>query len=142
MAYAEPPTSFGRRLMRILLSPPVLIPLGVITAIVLVVLIYYWTVFSGRIDNCWLAKSSLVLRESIRRQNSFAPARHFHRKSCLQFLKRAGYVEKSQQADKARGRYYVSGAIVDVEPSDNTVVDGQRQFQRVRVQFLTQSSCD
>src|SRR6185295_20292707 len=47
----------------------------------------------------------------------------------------AGYVEKAQQADKARGRYSLGDAGVDVEPSENITVDGQRQFQNVRVQF-------
>jgi len=53
----------------------------------------------------------------------------------IEFLKHSGYVEKSQQADKARGRYLENGGTLDIEPSDNTTVDGQRQFLRVRVQF-------
>ncbi|HYX41982.1 MAG TPA: transglycosylase domain-containing protein, partial [Pyrinomonadaceae bacterium] len=50
-------------------------------------------------------------------------------------LKRANYVEKSQQADAARGRYSVNGVSVDVEPGTDAVVDGQRAFPRVRVTF-------
>src|SRR6185295_13331394 len=53
----------------------------------------------------------------------------------IAFLKRAGYVEQSQQADPGRGRYSVNGTTVDVEPSDASSVDGVRQFQSVRVQF-------
>ena len=40
-----------RRLLRRLFSAPVIIPVVFIGAIVLGILIYYWTVFSGRIDN-------------------------------------------------------------------------------------------
>src|SRR6185369_1928891 len=51
------------------------------------------------------------------------------------FLKRAGYVEQTQQADPGRGRYSVNGTSVDVEPSSGSSVDGVRQFQSVRIQF-------
>ena len=53
----------------------------------------------------------------------------------IAFLKRAGYVEQSQQADPLRGRYSVNGNTVDVEPSSAASVDGVKQFQSVRIQF-------
>lgn len=135
VAYAEPPRSFGKRLLRFLLSPPVLIPVGIITAIVLAVLVYYWTVFSNRIDNLLAGEVFTRSAGIYAAPKQLRAGQPVSQEELLTFLKRAGYVEKSQQADKARGRYYVSGSIVDVEPSDNTVVDGQRQFQRVRVHF-------
>src|SRR5215204_7092133 len=51
VSYVEPRQSFGRRFMRRLFSAPVIIPVVFVGAAVLGVLIYYWTVFSGRIDN-------------------------------------------------------------------------------------------
>lgn len=117
------------------MSPPALIAIAVIAMVIIVPLVYYWTVFSGRIDN--LLKGEVYTRSAgiyaapkqLRIGQPLTPER------LIAFLQHAGYVEKSQQADKARGRYYLSGSIVDVEPSDNTTVDGQQQFQRVRVQF-------
>ena len=53
----------------------------------------------------------------------------------INYLKHAGYVDKGQQADTARGRYSINSGGVDVEPSQNSTVDGQPQFQRIRVQF-------
>jgi penicillin-binding protein 1B len=135
VAYAEPSASFGRRVLRFFLSPPVLIPLAAITAIVLVVLVYYWVVFSSRIDTLLAGEVFTRSAGIYAAPKQLRPGQSVSQEEMLAFLKRAGYVEKSQQADKSRGRYYVSGSIVDVEPSDNTVVDGQRQFQRVRVHF-------
>jgi len=135
VAYAEPPTSFKRRVLRRLISPPVLIPLVALSTIVMAFMVYYWVVFSGRIDNLlrgevftrsagiYAAPKQLRVGEVITQEN------------LIEFLKRTGYVEKGQQADKGRGRYYVSGSLVDVEPSENIIVDGQRQFQKVRIQF-------
>ena len=135
VAYAEPDVSFRRRLARRLISPPVIIPLLVIAALVVGFLIYYWTVFSGRIDN--LLKGEVFTRSAgiyaapkqLRVGQTLTPER------LIEFLKHAGYVEKTQQADKARGRYSVGDGNVDIEPSENITVDGQRQFQSVRVQF-------
>jgi penicillin-binding protein 1B len=121
--------------LRRLFSAPVIIPLVFVSAIVLGVLIYYWTIFSGRIDNLlagevytrtagiYAAPKQLRVNESIAETDVIA------------FLKRAGYVEKTQQADTARGRYSVNGTTLDIEPSSASSVDGVKQFQSVKVQF-------
>ena len=135
VAYTQPDPSFGRRLLRRLLSPPVIIPLAAIAVIVIGFLIYYWTVFSGRIDN--LLKGEVFTRSA----GIYAAPKQLHvgqaisQDQLLELLKSSGYVEKAQQADKARGRYTVSNGAVEIEPSDSNVVDGQRQFQHVRIQF-------
>ena len=135
VAYAEPNQSLARRIRRRLFSAPVVIPVVFLSAIVFGILIYYWTVFSARIDNLlqgevftrsagiYAAPKQLRVNESISQEELIA------------FLKRAGYVERSQQADTSRGRYLQNGATVDVEPSSTSSVDGHKQFQRVRIQF-------
>ena len=135
VAYSEPEMSFKRRLSRRLLSPPVIIPVIALSAIVIVFLVYYWVAFSGRIDN--LLRGEVFTRSAgiYAAPKQLRVGEPYTQDGLVEFLKRTGYVEKGQQADKARGRYYVSGSLVDVEPSENTVVDGQRQFQRVRIQF-------
>ncbi len=135
VAYVGAEPGFGRRLLRRLFSAPVIIPVVFIGAIILGVLIYYWTLFSGRIDN--LLKGEVFTRSA----GIYAAPRQLRvnesisQEDLIAFLKRAGYVEKSQQADNARGRYLMNGTTVDVEPSTLSSVDGQQQFQRVRVQF-------
>ena len=135
VSYVGSGPGFFRRLMRRLFSAPVIIPVVFISAIVLGILIYYWTVFSGRIDNLlagevytrtagiYAAPKQLRVNESISQADVIA------------FLRRAGYVEKSQQADTGRGRYAANGTSLDIEPSSASSVDGTKQFQSVRVQF-------
>ncbi|MGI8732163.1 MAG: transglycosylase domain-containing protein [Pyrinomonadaceae bacterium] len=134
-AYEQPGTSFRRRLRRRILSPLVLIPLAAVFVVVAGILIYYWTIFSGRIDNLlrgevftrsagiYAAPKQLRTGETISQENLIA------------HLKRAGYVEKGAQAETARGRYSINGSGVDVEPSQDSTVDGVPQFQRIRAQF-------
>jgi len=124
-----------RRLVRILFSAPILIPLALISAVVLGILVYYWTIFSARIDN--LLTGEVFTRSAgiyaapkqVRTGEAIAPD------ELVAYLKRAGYVEKNQQADDARGRYVLGDSMVDIEPSRDSSVDGQRQFQPLRVQF-------
>ena len=135
VSYVASRPSFPRRVLRRLFSAPVIVPVVFVSAIVLGILIYYWTIFSGRIDNLlagevytrtagiYAAPKQLRVNESISQTDVIA------------FLKRAGYVEKTQQADTARGRYWANGTTLDIEPSSASSVDGTKQFQRVRVQF-------
>jgi penicillin-binding protein 1B len=135
VAYRDPGVGFWRRVARMVFSAPVLIPLGILGLIVVVVLVYYWTVFSGRIDN--LLRGEVFTRSA----GIYAAPKQIRvgeatsQEELIAYLKRAGYVEKNQQADTARGRYSINGATLDVEPSQNSTVDGQAQFQSVRVQF-------
>src|SRR5512132_204534 len=135
LAYNEPAVSFKRRVVRRLFSPIIVIPVVVVATVLIACLVYYWTIFSGRIDN--LLKGEVFTRSAgiyaapkqLRLGQPLTPDK------LIEFLKHAGYVEKSQQADKARGRYSLGDGSVDVEPSENITVDGARQFQKVRVQF-------
>ena len=126
---------FARRWRRRLLSKAVVIPAVFVSAVVLGILIYYWTVFSGRIDN--LLAGEVFTRSA----GIYAAPKQLHvddptsQADVIAFLKRAGYVEQSQQADPLRGRYSVNGNTVDVEPSGASSVDGVKQFQSVRIQF-------
>src|ERR1044071_9025000 len=109
VSYVENGPGFFRRWRRRIFSAPVVIPVVFIGAIVLGILIYYWTVFSGRIDNLlagevftssagiYAAPKQLRVDETISQADLIA------------FLKRAGYVEKSQQAEAGRGRYSLNG---------------------------------
>lgn len=135
VAYAEPEQSFKRRLFRRLLSPPVIIPIIAVATILTVFLAYYWVTFSRRIDT--LLQGEVFTRSAgiYAAPKQLRVGQTVSQERLIESLKRTGYVEKSQQAEKTRGRYYVSGSIIDVEPSQNTVVDGQRQFQKVRIQF-------
>ena len=135
VTYEEPRVGFGRRLGRRLLSAPVIIPLAVIVAFVLVVLVYYWTIFSARIDN--LLRGDVYTRSAgiYAAPKQLRAGETLSQEDLIAYLKRAGYVDRTQQADTTRGRYSVDGLSIDIEPSQYSAVDGERQFQNVRVQF-------
>ncbi len=134
--YVEQPPSLWRRLAHRLLSLPVIIPLALITVLVFGILVYYWMAFSGRIDN--LLKGDVYTRSAgiYAAPKQLRAGENISSDDLIAYLKRAGYVEKSQQADTARGRYSLGDLAVDIEPSRDSTVDGQRQFQPLHVQFV------
>lgn len=135
VAYEQPSPGLGRRIGRRLISAPVIIPLVLITVFVVVVLVYYWTVFSARIDN--LLKGEVFTRSAgiYAAPKQLRAGETLSQEDLIAYLKRAGYVETTQQADTNRGRYSLNGSTIDIEPSQYSSVDGQRQFLSVRVQF-------
>ncbi|MGH9941756.1 MAG: PBP1A family penicillin-binding protein [Pyrinomonadaceae bacterium] len=126
---------FVRRLLRRLFSPLVLIPLVLLTTFTVGVLGYYYWVFSARVD--LLISGEIFTRSA----GIYAAPKEVRTGSAMTAdelvtrLKRAGYVEKSQQADGARGRYAASGQTIEIEPGQSAKVDGQFQFPRLRVAF-------
>src|SRR2546427_12868986 len=58
----EAPPGFLRRLRRFLLQPYIVIPAVLITAVVIGVFVYYWIIFSARIDN--LLKGEVFTRSA------------------------------------------------------------------------------
>src|ERR1700687_5747794 len=133
--YEEPPVGFPRRVARRVFTAPVVIPLAVVIALVFGVFVYYWTIFSGRIDN--LLKGEVFTRSAgiYAAPKQLRAGENLSTDDLIAYLKRAGYVEKTQQADQARGRYSIADGSVDIEPSRDSTVDGQRQFPHLHVQF-------
>ena len=135
VTYEQPSRSFPRRVGRRLLSPYILIPLIVCLVMGVAVLAYYWSIFSGRIDN--LLRGDVFTRSAgiYAAPKQLRPGESISTEELIGYLKRAGYVEKGTQAETARGRFSVQGQNVDIEPSQNSAVDGVPQFPRIRAQF-------
>ncbi|MFL6332315.1 MAG: transglycosylase domain-containing protein [Pyrinomonadaceae bacterium] len=133
--FEEPPEGFWRRWRRRLIRPATVIPAAVLTVAVVAVLAYYYSIFSERIDR--LLRGEVFTRSA----GIYAAPRQLRAGEGLSVedlvakLKRAGYVERAQQADTVRGRYSVDDANVEIEPSKDSLIDGKRQFPHLRVQF-------
>ena len=111
VAYEEPGPGFGRRVGRRLLSAPVIIPLAVITTFVFVVLVYYWTIFSGRIDS--LLKGEVFTRSAgiYAAPKQLRTGETLSQEDLVAYLKRAGYVEGDSAAIPA-GTVFPYGSTI------------------------------
>ncbi|MBV9958434.1 MAG: PBP1A family penicillin-binding protein [Acidobacteria bacterium] len=133
--YEEPEPGFFRRWRRRIFRPWVVITLAFLTTVTIGIFGYYWVVFSERIDR--LLNGEVFTRSA----GIYAAPKTLHVGESLtideliSYLKSAGYVEKTQQAETARGRYALEGTNVTIEPSKDAAVDGRRAFAPLRVQF-------
>jgi penicillin-binding protein 1B len=133
--YAEPDESFSRRWRRRIFRPPLIIALVLLSTFTIGVLGYYYYIFSERVDR--LISGEIFTRSAgiYTAPKELRVGANVSADDLVKRLERAGYVERGQQADDARGRYSVNGASVEVEPGQNAVVDGERIFPRLRVSF-------
>jgi penicillin-binding protein 1B len=133
--FEEPPEGFWSRWRRRLIRPATVIPAVLLTLAVAGGLAYYYTVFSERIDR--LLRGEVFTRSAgiYAAPRQLRAGENLSAEELVALLKRAGYVERARQADTARGRYYLEGVNVEIEPSKDSLVDGKRQFPHVRVQF-------
>src|SRR5205823_12227036 len=114
--YDEAQPGFPRRLLRFLLRPYFVIPAMLVAVLVVSVLVYYWFVFSARIDN--LLKGEVFTRSAgiYAAPKQIRAGQNTSEDDLVAYLKRAGYVERNQQADVARGRYAMTGETIDIDP--------------------------
>jgi penicillin-binding protein 1B len=133
--FERPPESFWRRWRRRLIRPATVIPAVALAVLVAGVLAYYYTVFSERIDR--LLRGEVFTRSAgiYAAPKQLRVGEGMSADDLVARLRRAGYVERAQQADNARGRYQLDGAGLEIEPSKDTLIDGRAQFPHVRVQF-------
>src|SRR6266481_1605720 len=131
--YAEPQVSLFRRLLRFLRRPFIVIPLVLCAVLVVTVFSYYWIIFSARIDN--LLKGDVYTRSAgiYAAPKQIRAGQNISQDDLLAYLKRAGYVERGQQGDSARGRYVIDGTTVEVDPGQDSVLDNAT-FQALKVQ--------
>ncbi len=133
--YEEPEPGFLRRFLRFLLRPYLVIPVLLLTVLVVTVFAYYWIIFSARIDN--LLKGEVYTRSAgiYAAPKQIRAGQNISQDELLAYLKRAGYVERGQQGDSARGRYVIDGSTVEIVPGQDSVVDSARSFEPLKVQF-------
>jgi penicillin-binding protein 1B len=135
VTFEEPPEGFGRRWRRRLIRPATVVPVVALTVLSVAVLGYYYSVFSQRIDR--LLRGEVFTRSAgiYAAPKQLRAGDNFSIEDVIARLKRAGYVEKAQQADTVRGRYSLDGANLEIEPGKDSTIDGRAQFPHVRVQF-------
>jgi len=133
--YEEPRRGFARRLFRFFFRPYIVIPALLIAGLAIALLAYYWVVFSGRIDN--LLRGEVFTRSAgiYAAPKQIRTGQNISEEDLIAYLKRAGYVERNQQADSNRGRYTMSGSMVDIDPGADSLVDNARPYPQVRVEF-------
>src|SRR5258708_2133842 len=125
MAIRHPPADYNPRIIRG----------GRIPRLCVGVLSYYWIIFSARIDN--LLKGEVYTRSAgiYAAPKQIRAGQALSQDDLVAYLKRAGYVARGEQGESTRGRYGVNGLAVEIDPSEDAMVDNARPFDPLRIQF-------
>ena len=143
------------RIFRFFFRPLFIVPVALILIVVVGVLVYFWQVFSERIDK--LLSGEIYTRSAgiYSAPKELRIGEKITVEELIAYLKSAGYVERNQQADSTRSRYsieeiteaglqpskkkeqgtWLGGATVDIEPGTDSKIDERRPFAALRVQF-------
>ncbi len=135
--YDEPRRGFFARLVRFFFKPYIVLPALFITLVCVGVLAYYWVIFSARIDN--LLKGEVFTRTAgiYAAPKQIRAGQPLSQDDLVAYLKRAGYVVRGEQGESTRGHYASNGATLEIDPSEDAIVDNLRPFNPLRVQFTS-----
>ena len=134
--YQRPRLGFWARWRRRIFRPLVVLPILALIAAGIALTAYYWSIYSARIDEALLNGEVFTRTSGIyAAPRELKTGQKFTPDELVAHLKRAGYVEASQQADSARGRYQLNPASIEIKPGEDAKIDGALGFPRLRVQF-------
>jgi penicillin-binding protein 1B len=133
--YQEPSPGILRRILKVFLKPPVLVTFILLSIASIAVLGYYYTVYSSQIDRRLAGEIFTRAAGIYAAPRQIRAGQSIGAEALVNTLKRAGYVEKLQQAEGSRGRFLLRGTQLDVEPSKDANMDGRNQYFPFRIQF-------
>ena len=122
-------------LLRRIFTRKVLITLGVLSAITLAVMAFFYIKYSVMIDT-W-RKGDLIVRTT----GIYAAPRSIRVGQSLSLdqlkghLDSIGYVESSKEADSKRGRYLIKNGSIEIHTSGDSRVNNAPQFPNIIVSF-------
>ena len=134
--YKAPPKSRFRRILRLFFNGWTLSITLIVLLVSFLTLTYFWFEFSDRIDQKLL--SGDVFTQSAGIYSAPKTLRIDEASSAeflINYLKSAGYIERSDRADKARSRYWLENDILNIEPGNTGTIDGQNFFQGNNIKF-------
>ncbi len=134
--YKAPPPSRFRRLLRMVFNGWTISVALIILLTCFLTVTYYWMEFSDRIDQKLLSGEVFTPSAGI-----YSAPKNLRvdddttMPELIDYLKTAGYIEKSNRADVSRSRYSVDGDQLIVEPGLTGVIDSKKVFPALSVKF-------
>ncbi|MFN6964935.1 MAG: transglycosylase domain-containing protein [Pyrinomonadaceae bacterium] len=135
-AIPGPPPSRWQRIRRRLLNGWTISLAAGGLALAFLTLTYFWFEFSDRLDRTILSGEVYTPSAGIySAPKTLRAGEPTTLNGLIEYLKSAGYVEKSNKADSSRSRYSIDGASLVIEPGATAVVDDKKVFPKVTVKF-------
>ncbi|MBK8811609.1 MAG: PBP1A family penicillin-binding protein [Acidobacteria bacterium] len=134
MAAPKPP--FYKRIWRMIFNAYTLSFAGLALLLFFLAVAFFWFEYSDIIDRKLLSGDVFTRNagiysapKTLRNGEVIAP------EELIAYLRSAGYIEKSNQADPSRSRFTVKSDLIDIEPGITGLIDGAKVFPALAVRF-------
>lgn len=126
---------FFRRILRLLTHPATVSSVLILCLAGFLGLTYFWFEYSEKVDR--LLRGEIFTRSAgvYSAPKTLRDGEKISSEELANYLKTAGYIEKSQQADQSRSRFQISENTIEIEPGETSIVDGEKIFPALQVKF-------
>ena len=132
---AAPPSRF-RRILRLFFNPLTFSLAALLFLAAFLTATYFWFEYSDAIDRRLLSGEVYTPSAGIySAPKTIKSGEDLTPDDLVNYLKSAGYVEKSSQADASRSRYQIGDGQIEVEPGATAAIDGAKVFHALTVKF-------
>jgi penicillin-binding protein 1B len=125
----------ARKIRNFLTHPGFYVPVIVLAVGTILTLAYFWMEYSERVDR--LLNGEVFTRSAgiYAAPKTLRDGESINANELTAYLKSANYVDKSQSASENRGRFRLANSALEIEPGEDSGIDGKQAFAPVRVRF-------
>lgn len=126
---------FHRKVRHFLAHPGFYVPVIILTVGTVLTLAYFWMEYSERVDR--LLNGEVFTRSAgiYAAPKTLRDGENINANELVAYLKGANYVDKSQSASENRGRFRLVNSVLEIEPGEDSSIDGKQTFAPVRLRF-------
>ncbi|MDQ4120982.1 MAG: PBP1A family penicillin-binding protein [Acidobacteriota bacterium] len=124
-----------RKIRNFLTHPGFYAPVIIFAVGTILTLGYFWMEYSERVDR--LLNGEVFTRSAgiYAAPKLLRDGESINANELTAYLKGANYVDKSQSASESRGRFRLANNALEIEPGEDSSIDGKQTFAPVRVRF-------
>ena len=135
-AYQAPPRSRFRKFLAAIFNRWTLISGLLVLLFGFLTIAYFWLYFSDEIDRRLLSEEVFTPSAGIyTAPKLIRKSENINAATLIEYLRSAGYVEKTNRADASRSRFSMQSGSLLIEPGATANIDGKKVFNALSVTF-------
>ncbi len=135
-SYQAPKPSRFRRLVRLFFNKWTLLASLALLVFGFLTFTYFWFDYSDRIDRKLLSGEVFTPTAGIySAPKTLRVGESLTSQGLVDYLKSAGYIDRSSKADASRSRFSVENDVVNIDPGAAGNIDGKKVFPAVSIKF-------
>jgi penicillin-binding protein 1B len=134
-SFKSPPPSRIRRIFRFVFNPISVSLAALLILITALIATYFWFEFSDKVDQLLRGEVFTSTAGIYSAPKTIKNVENVSIDEVKDYLIAAGYIEKNQQADESRSRYFADDHAISIEPGVTANLDGKKIFPSLKIKF-------